>query len=68
MKQRKKDRNGHYSNSDLNASRNLAQYDGFCCQLDLKKTDSVMDSVGLVDAVLGNPPNSMKQLPFGVNV
>lgn len=60
--------NGHYSNSDLNASRNLAQYDGFSCQLDLKKADSVIDSVGLVDAVLGNPPNSMKQLPFGVNV
>ncbi|WP_200816805.1 zinc ribbon domain-containing protein [Planktothrix sp. PCC 11201] len=50
---------GHYHNSDLNAARNLSQWDGFSCQLDLKRDASVMDSSGLTDGVLGTPPNSV---------
>ncbi|MFM6395574.1 MAG: RNA-guided endonuclease InsQ/TnpB family protein [Planktothrix sp.] len=60
--------NGHYHNADLNASRNLAQWDGFSCQLDLKRDASVVDSSGLVDGLLGTTLNSMKQLPFRVVV
>jgi hypothetical protein len=60
--------NGHYHNSDLNASRNLAQYDGFSCQLDLKKSASVMDSDGLVDGLFDKTLNSMKDLPDRVNL
>jgi putative transposase len=60
--------NGHYHNADLNASRNLAQWDGFSCQLDLKKDASIMDSSGLIDGLFGKALNSMKQLPFGVVV
>ncbi|GET37233.1 transposase [Microseira wollei] len=52
--------NRHYHNADLNAARNLAQWDGFSCQLDLKKDGAVMASSGLVDGVLGTPPNLMK--------
>ncbi|WP_414092995.1 zinc ribbon domain-containing protein [Planktothrix agardhii] len=39
--------NGHYHNSDLNAARNLSQWDGFACDLNLKRDASVMDSSGL---------------------
>lgn len=34
---------GHYHNSDLNAGRNLAQWDGFSCSLELQKAISAMD-------------------------
>lgn len=54
--------NGHYHNADLNASRNLAQWDGFACQLDLKKDDVVVTSSGVVDGLLGTTPNSMKDV------
>ena len=51
--------NGHYHNSDLNAARNLSQWDGFSCDLNLKRDASVMDSSGLNYGVLGTPLNSM---------
>ncbi len=51
--------NGHYHNADLNASRNLAQWDGFSCDLTLKKDASVMDSSDLNHGVFGTPPNFM---------
>lgn len=60
--------NEHYHNADLNASRNLAQWDGFSCPLNLKKSASVMDSDDLMDGLLGTAPNSVKHSPFGENV
>jgi IS605 OrfB family transposase len=48
--------NGHYHNGDLNASRNLAQWDGFSCQLNLKKDAAVMVSSGLVDRLARHQP------------
>jgi putative transposase len=51
---------GHYHNADLNAARNLSQWDGFSCQLDLKKDAAVMVSSDLVDGLLGTTPNLMK--------
>jgi len=58
--------NGHYHNADLNASRNLAQWDGFSCSLDLKKDAAVMVSSGLEYGLLGTTPNLMKGiLPCG---
>jgi putative transposase len=55
--------NGHYHNADLNASRNLAQWDGFSCSLDLKKDAAVMASSGLENGLLGTAPNLMKDIP-----
>ena len=52
--------NGHFHNADLNASRNLAQYDGFSCDLSLKKDVSVVDSSDLEHGLLGTAPNFMK--------
>ncbi|MFB2894341.1 RNA-guided endonuclease InsQ/TnpB family protein [Aerosakkonemataceae cyanobacterium BLCC-F50] len=58
--------NGHYHNADLNASRNLAQWDGFSCSLDLKRDAAAMASSGLENGLLGTTPNSMKGiLPSG---
>jgi transposase len=54
--------NGHYHNADLNASRNLGQYDGFSCDLSLQKGASVMDSSGLNHGLLGTTPNLMKDI------
>ncbi|WP_413267313.1 zinc ribbon domain-containing protein [Floridanema flaviceps] len=57
---------GHYHNADLNASRNLAQWDGFSCSLDLKKDATAMVSSGLEDGLIGTTLNSMKDiLPRG---
>ena len=39
--------NGHYHNSDFNAAKNLSQWDGFSCDLNLQRDASVMDSSGL---------------------
>ena len=50
---------GHEHNADLNAARNLAQWDGFSCDLSLKKDASVMDSSDLNHGLLGTAPNSM---------
>ncbi|GET37498.1 RNA-guided endonuclease InsQ/TnpB family protein [Microseira wollei] len=58
--------NGHYHNADLNASRNLAGWDGFSCSLDLKRDAAVMVSSGLENGLLGTTPNLMKDiLPSG---
>lgn len=58
--------NGHYHNADLNASRNLAQWEGFSCPLDLKRDATAMVSSGLKDGLLGTTLNSMKDiLPSG---
>lgn len=57
--------NGHYHNADLNAARNIAQWDGFACQLDLKKDDVVVTSSGVVDGLLGTTLNSMKDVSPG---
>ncbi|MFM6211027.1 MAG: RNA-guided endonuclease TnpB family protein [Planktothrix sp.] len=51
--------NGHYHNSDLNAARNLSQWDGFACDLSLQIDASVMDSSGLNHGGLGTPLNSV---------
>lgn len=51
--------NGHYHNADLNAARNLAQWDGFSCDLSLQKDVSVMDSSDLNHGLLGTAQNSM---------
>jgi IS605 OrfB family transposase len=52
--------NAHYHNADLNASRNLSQWDGFSCDLSLKKDASVVDSSDLNYGLLGTVPNSVK--------
>jgi IS605 OrfB family transposase len=57
--------NGHYHHADLNAARNLSQWDGFSCDLSLKKDASVMDSSGSGHGVIGTPPNSVKQVKKG---
>ncbi|GET39344.1 RNA-guided endonuclease InsQ/TnpB family protein [Microseira wollei] len=58
--------NGQYHNADLNASRNLAQWDGFLCSLDLKKDAAAMVSSGIENGLLGTTPNLMKGiLPSG---
>lgn len=54
--------NGHYHNADLNAARNIAQWDGFTCQLDLKRDAVVVTSSGVVDGLLGTTLNSMKDV------
>ncbi len=51
--------NGHYHNSDLNAARNLSQWDGFSCDLSLKKDVFVMDSSDLNHGLFGTAPNSV---------
>ena len=58
--------NRHYHNADLNAARNIAQWDGFSCSLDLKKDAAVMVSSDLENGLLGTTLNSMKDiLPCG---
>ncbi|HCF27558.1 MAG TPA: transposase [Cyanobacteria bacterium UBA11049] len=55
---------GHYHNADLNASRNLAQWDGFSCSLELQKAMSAMDIAASENGSLGTTPNSMNALPL----
>lgn len=55
--------NGHYHNADLNAARNIAQWDGFSCSLDLQKDAAVMASSGPGNGLLGTAPNLMKDVP-----
>jgi hypothetical protein len=50
--------NGHYHNADLNAARNLAQWDGFSCPLNLERDAVVIAVSGLEDGVLGTPLNA----------
>lgn len=53
-------KHGHYHNADLNAARNLAQWDGFSCDLSLQKDVSVVDSSDLNHGLLDTAPNSVK--------
>ncbi|PSF37499.1 transposase [Aphanothece hegewaldii CCALA 016] len=57
---------GHYHNADLNAAKNLAQWEGFCCNLNLQQTVSVIDTVGLNHGVFGSPLNSMKAIQLSL--
>jgi putative transposase len=62
-------RNGHWfvdplgnrCNSDWNASRNLAQWDGFSCSLDLQKLFPVIGLGDRENAVFDNPLNSVSE-------
>jgi len=49
---------GHYHNADLNAGRNLAQWDGFSCSLDLKKVAPVMGSAEPENGLFGTARSS----------
>lgn len=49
---------GHYHNADLNAGRNLAQWDGFSCSLDLQKVMSVMGIADTENGLLGTARSS----------
>jgi IS605 OrfB family transposase len=55
---------GHYHNSDLNAGRNLAQWDGFSCSLELQKAMSAMDIAASENGWFGNTLDSMNALPL----
>lgn len=49
-------------NADLNASWNLAQWDGFSCSVDLKREAVVMVSSDSENVVFGSPLSSIKVL------
>lgn len=48
----------HYHNADLNAAHNLAQWDGFCCSLDLQRVAPVMGSTDTENGLLGTARSS----------
>lgn len=48
---------GNRCNSDWNAARNLSQWDGFSCSLDLQKLLPVMGFSDREDGVIGDPLN-----------
>jgi IS605 OrfB family transposase len=50
---------GHYHNADLNASHNIAQWEGFSCSLELQKDVAVMVSSATENGLLGTVPNLM---------
>jgi IS605 OrfB family transposase len=49
---------GHYHNADLNASRNIAQWEGLSCSLELKKDAAVMVSSATENEPLGTARSS----------
>lgn len=49
---------GHYHNADLNASHNLAQWDGFSCSLDLQRVAPVMGSTDTENGLFGTVQSS----------
>ncbi|NMG05833.1 RNA-guided endonuclease TnpB family protein [Brasilonema sp. UFV-L1] len=57
---------GHYHNADLNAARNIAQWDGFACSLDLKKDMAAMVMSDSENGLLGAAPNWMKTQSTGI--
>lgn len=57
---------GHYHNSDLNAARNLTQWDGNSCSLDLQRVVPAMGATDSGNGWFGNAPNSMNALPVRV--
>lgn len=50
---------GHYHNADLNASHNIAQWEGFSCSLELKRDAAVMASSATENGLFGTAPNLM---------
>jgi IS605 OrfB family transposase len=50
---------GHYHNADLNASHNIAQWEGFSCFLELQKHAAVMASSATENGLFGTAPNLM---------
>lgn len=50
---------GHYHNADLNASHNIAQWEGFSCSLELQQGVAVMASSATENGLLGSALNLM---------
>ncbi|MBW4504658.1 MAG: transposase [Scytonema hyalinum WJT4-NPBG1] len=50
---------GHYHNADLNASHNIAQWEGFSCSLELHRDAAVMASSAIENGLLGTALNLM---------
>jgi IS605 OrfB family transposase len=57
---------GHYHNADLNAAKNIAQWDGFACSLDLKRDIAAMAMSDSENGLLGAAPNWMKTQSTGI--
>ncbi|NJM73238.1 MAG: IS200/IS605 family element transposase accessory protein TnpB [Scytonema sp. RU_4_4] len=57
---------GHYHNADLNAARNIAQWDGFACSLNLKRDTAAMAMSDSENGLLGAAPNWMKTQSTGI--
>lgn len=53
---------GYRCHADWNAAINIAQWDGFCCSLDLQGAACVMEAVDSENGVIDSPLNSMKTL------
>lgn len=59
---------GHYHNADLNASHNIAQWEGFSCSLKLKRDAAVMASSATENEPLGTARSSNTPLVTGDSV
>jgi IS605 OrfB family transposase len=59
---------GHYHNADLNASRNIAQWEGFFCSLELNKDAAVRVSSATENEPLGTARSSNTPLVPGNSV
>ncbi len=59
---------GHYHNADLNASHNIAQWEGFSCSLELHKDAAVMVSSATENEPLGTARSSDTPLVTGNSV
>jgi putative transposase len=59
---------GHYHNADLNASRNIAQWEGFSCSLELNKDAAVIVSSATENEPLGTARSSDTPLVTGNSV
>ena len=61
-------RHGHYHNADLNASHNIAQWEGFSCSLELQKDAAVMALSATENEPLGTARSSDTSLATGNSV
>ncbi len=59
---------GHYHNADLNASHNIAQWEGFSCSLELQQDAAVMVSSATENESLGKARSSDTSLVTGNSV
>ena len=59
---------GHYHNADLNASHNIAQWEGFSCSLELQRVAPVMGSTATENEPLGTARSSDTPLATGNSV